>query len=232
MSWKIHQWSQLDCSLVHPWLHFESHQEKTSLSNAEKEKILLRELFMARAGWDSTVLYRQERLILMSGAVWRLLLPRLLPGCCTSPSSCSHRKLWNRLLGSNLDLCCGVVALTHSGGGIRLVCDSCWSIKYARAQNIGVKLVPLRQEASSARKQGKKMLLTWSLDGYVSQNLMGVDVFTQSVTISLSPLKSLRFHYTEGSNGTVLRIDRSASCMFLLMNSLVPLENLKLIHLL
>lgn len=61
---------------------------------------------------------------------------------------------------------------------------------------------------------------------------MGVDVFTQSVTISLSPLKSLRFHYTEGSNGTVLRIDRSASRMFLLMNSQVPLENLKLIHLL
>lgn len=50
MSWKIHQWSQLDCSLVHPWLHFESHQEKTSLSNAEKEKILLRELFSGESG--------------------------------------------------------------------------------------------------------------------------------------------------------------------------------------
>lgn len=126
----------------------------------------------ARGGWDSTVLYRQERLILMSGKAWRLLLPRLLPSCCTSPSSCSHRKLWNRLLGSNLDSCCRTVALTHTGGH-RLVCNSCWSIKYAQAQNVGVKSVLPRHEPSSAGKQGKELSLAWSLVGYVRQNLVG-----------------------------------------------------------
>lgn len=85
--------------LAPPLLHFEPHREKTSLSNAEKEKILPRELFRgeSRLRFHRIVPTRASNI-----DEWRSMevtSPRLPLCCCTSASSCSHRKLGNRLLG-------------------------------------------------------------------------------------------------------------------------------------
>lgn len=161
----------------------------------------------ARAGWDSTVLYRQERLILMSGEAWRLLLARLLPSCCTSPSSCSHRKLWNRLLGSNLDSCCRMVALTHTEGA------SGWSATRVGPLNMhkhkmsvySRSLYDMNRHLHGSRGRNCRWrdlsVVMWD------KNLVGVDVFTQSRSKSVSNLCiSIRL-----TDGTVLKTDRSAT---------------------
>lgn len=88
--------------LAPPLLHFEPHRKKTSLSNAEKEKILPRELFRgeSRLRFHRIVPTRASNI-----DEWRSMegtSPRL-PLCrCTSASSGSHRKLGNRLLGGGV----------------------------------------------------------------------------------------------------------------------------------
>lgn len=60
-----------------------------------------------KAGWDSTVLYRQERVILMNGGAGGYFSSYLLLLLClmTSASSRSRRKP-KQTLGSKLDSCC------------------------------------------------------------------------------------------------------------------------------
>lgn len=97
----------------------------------------------------------------MSGEVWGLLPP---PPSPPTPAGLLHftiQLLPQETLEQTFGVKPGLVLRSggvdsQRGGGIRLVCNSCWSIKYARAQNVGVKLVPLRREPSSARKAGEE----------------------------------------------------------------------------
>lgn len=99
-----------------------------------------------KAGWDSTVLYRQERVILMSGEAGGYFSSYLLLLLClnTPASSCSHRKLWAPKTGSNLNSRCRTSptwsnTVTYISpllleqesknqlGGDVVVCVLCWS---------------------------------------------------------------------------------------------------------
>lgn len=94
--------SLLHCSTL-------SSTKKRRVSGRQRKKRFYCVNYLAvKAGWDSPVLYRQERVILMSGEAGGYFSSYLLLLLClnTPASSCSHRKLWAAKTGSNLNSRC------------------------------------------------------------------------------------------------------------------------------
>lgn len=97
------------CWLLSLLLYFEQHQEKISRVSwrQRKKRFYCVNYLEVKAGWDSTVLYRQESVILMSGEAggyfssYQLLL--LCLNTSASTGSCEHH---GHRLGSNLDSNC------------------------------------------------------------------------------------------------------------------------------